>query len=60
MELLFIAVRSSENSWMRPYVMVSSPRVENCFYSLFNQTTDAFATKLEGFCLGGYEGTDLI
>lgn len=41
---------------MRPYVITSSPRVENFFFSCFNQTTDAFATRMEAYCLAGLNG----
>lgn len=51
-----MVVRSSDEQWMRPHIVVTSPRVENFFYTHFNQTTDAFAIKLEGYCIGGIPG----
>lgn len=55
-----IVVRSSQEQWMRPHIMITSPRVENYFYTTFNQTTEAYALQLEGYCLGGLTGNSIF
>lgn len=38
---------------MRPHIVTTSPRVDNFFYTTFNQTTETFGINLEGYCIGG-------
>lgn len=56
MEAALFAVRSSQEHFIRPYSVVTSPRVENCFFTCFNQDTATFVTRLEAYCLTGFEG----
>ncbi|KAK7683803.1 hypothetical protein QCA50_013179 [Cerrena zonata] len=55
-EVLMFAVRSSQEQWFRPYVMMTSDRAGNFFHTCFNQDTETYATRFEAYCLSGIEG----
>ena len=55
-EVVFIAVRSNQDYYNPPHVIISSPRVSEFFDLGMRQTVPDFALRFEAFCLSGVQG----
>ncbi|KAF8896627.1 hypothetical protein BD779DRAFT_1668380 [Infundibulicybe gibba] len=55
-ELLLFAVRSSPQSFLKPYIVYTSDCAPNFFTYSMSKSIDDVIVKFEGFCLSGAQG----
>jgi hypothetical protein len=55
-EVALIAVRSNQDHYNPPHIIISSTRVPEFFDLSVRQTLPDFALRFEAFCLSGVQG----
>lgn len=55
-EIALIAVRSNQDHYNPPHIIISSTRVSEFFDLSVRQTLPDFALRFEAFCLSGVQG----